>query len=50
MQYQVVTRITTDELSAAVMLLVADGWVPVGGIAYITDAGDGVIGQAMVKG
>jgi hypothetical protein len=49
MEYQVVTRITTDDLSAAVLALIDEGWVPAGGIAYITDGGDGVIGQAMVR-
>jgi hypothetical protein len=49
MQYQVVTRITTEALADAVTLLIDEGWVPTGGIAYITDGGDGVIGQAMVK-
>jgi hypothetical protein len=49
MTYMIVTRVTTEEVRDAVMLLIAEGWVPIGGIAYINDGGDGVIGQAMTK-
>jgi len=47
MQYCIAESTTAQGLSSAVTTLIAEGWLPLGGVAYIMDGGDGMLAQAM---